>query len=527
MKYLTLLIFFSWISLFAQSEFIVNTTLTGVQRDPQIARDAAGNYAVVWKSEAHADPTSRGDIVLRFFNAGDSAVSEEILVNTVTEGDQDKPAIAMNARGDLVVAWASFTGFDELYDIKARIYINRAPASEEFLVNTTTLHTQTNPAVAIDDSGTFIVAWDSWFQDGGDRGVYACLFDANGTPASPEFRVNQTTAYSQAKPGVKIRGDGSFVVVWESWKQDIVTPSGYGVFGRIFNADGSARTNEFQVNTYTNDYQWFGDLEVFDDNSFAVVWCSWEQDGDDGGIYAQRFDAQGIKTGTEELVNKTTVNYQWLPKIRKLSGGGFAVAWSSWKQDGDREGVYARLFDETNRAVSFETQVNQHEHSFQWEPDFVVTPDDGLLVVWSSWGQTGNDYDVVARRVTPIKPQGFIRQPEGNKTSGRSTTQIFVHVVDSTALTGETYDVSFDSLGTERFSAHVVKLATGDTVVSAYPLDRGSSVFYLTPPFDGVALEIVPEFSFDIDYGGSSFVNHSGTNLLFQVDKPTAGVWKL
>ena len=193
-----------------------------------------------------------------------------------------------------VVVWSSFTNPSSAYDIKARIFNMNLPQGNEILVNTTTLNTQSNPAVAIRSTGEFVVTWDSWYQDGGDRGVYAQRFDALGNKVGDEFMVNTTTAYSQAKPRVKYLSDGKFIVIWESFKQD---GSGYGMYGRIFNSDGTANSNEFQINTYTTDYQWFGDVDIFDDDSFIVAWCSWEQDGDDGGIYVQRFNSSGQKIG--------------------------------------------------------------------------------------------------------------------------------------------------------------------------------------------------------------------------------------
>ena len=64
-----------------------------------------------------------------------------------------------------------------MYDIKARILNQNSPQGNEILVNTTTMNTQSNPSVAIRSSGEFVIAWDSWNQDGGDRGVYAQRFD--------------------------------------------------------------------------------------------------------------------------------------------------------------------------------------------------------------------------------------------------------------------------------------------------------------------------------------------------------------
>ena len=503
----------------AQVEFVVNSTLDSTQRDPHIARDAQGNYVVVWNS---VDSVSQGDIVLRFFNAADQAMGVETLVSDTTSGNQVQPAVAMNARGDLVVAWASFSDSASLYDIKGRRFRNGFPLGGEFLVNTTTIHTQMRPAVAINDSGNFIIAWDSWHQDGSDRGVFAQQYDSSGTMVGTEFRLNTTTAYSQMRPAVRVLPSGRFVAIWQSWDQDLAAPEGYGIVGRIFEGNGTPTGNEFAVNTYSNDYQWFGDLTVLDDGSFVVVWCSWEQDGDDGGIYGQRFDPTGAKKGAEFLINTATTQYQWLPKVRKLSGKGFAVAWSSWKQDGSREGVFAQLFDSTGRKTSFETQVNTTTTGFQWEPDFVTFGADELLVVWSSWGQTDHDYEVIARRLTPVRPQGILSQSSTNHSAGRSTSVVKVHVVDSTALTGKLYEFGFDSVGTH-LAAHLVNLSTGDTAVGNFLLDRAEGFSYMTPVVEGIAVELRPDFRLLLAPERSYVVNTSGTNLMFSVGLPTAG----
>jgi hypothetical protein len=398
MKNLFILFILSPVFLFSQKEFLVNTCSDNTQRWSAVDKDSIGNYYIVWQSLNQVSSSSKSDIYLQQFNSNDVKVGREVLVNDIVTHNQEKPDIATNPDGKSVAVWASYTDLQLMYDIKARIFNQNTPQGSEILINTTTLNTQSNPAVAIRSNGEFVIAWDSWNQDGGDRGVYAQRFDATGNKVGTEFRANTTIAFSQAKPRVKYFSDGKLVIIWESFKQD---GSGYGMYGRIFNSDGTAYTNEFQINTYTMDYQWYGDVDVFSDDSFIAVWCSWEQDGDDGGIYIQRFSSAGIKVGGETRINKTTAQYQWLPRIKKLSGKNVALVWSSWEQDGDREGIMSIFIDENNQSYTTEAMVNKYSESFQWEPDFIVTADDEILVVWTSWKQFGNDYDIVARRIKP------------------------------------------------------------------------------------------------------------------------------
>lgn len=521
MKNLFLLFIFSLGSLNAQNEFLVNTFQDSIQRSPVISKDGAGNYVIVWQSLNQAAPNSHYDIYMQLYNSNDEKVGGEILVNQTTAGAQEKPAVAMNDNGKVVVVWSSYSDEVNSFDIKARRFEFNNPASVELLVNTTTVNAQSNPAVDIYSDGHFVVTWDSWDQDGGDRGIYVKRFDAAGNFLMIETLVNQTTAYSQAKPRIKYFPDGRWIIVWESYKQE---GSGYGVYGRIFNADNSSASDEFQVNTYTADYQWFADVETFQNNSFVVVWCSWEQDGFDGGIYFQKFNASGLKDGTETLVNKSTSYYQWLPKVKKLNGENFAVIWSSWKQDGSREGVYTAFVNEMSHVYTFETQINQYEFSFQWEPDFIVKNSAEILAVWASWQQFGEDYDIVARKIKPEVPQGVISSSSVQHISGRTSGRVFAHVVDSTALNENTYQVTFDTTtSNEMLYATVCDITSSQVKVQNFPLDRGKGIVYTTPVFDGLAVEIFPEYKLEIDGDNSYFINHSGSNLIFAYGIPIAG----
>jgi hypothetical protein len=507
---------------FSQTEFIINTYQDSTQREPVIAQDANGNYVVVWSSVLQEGPDAERDLYFQLFDAADQKIGNETQVNSNTMGNQEKPAVAMASNGDFVIIWAAQIDSINQYDVYGQIFRNNQALGNNFLVNTTQTHSQTRPKVSINPDGSFIAVWDSWFQDGSDRGVYGQRFDANGTKVGLEFQINTTTTYSQARPDIAITQNGEFVVIWESWNQDIATPSGYGIFGQRFDANGIKIDGEFQINTYTNDYQWYGDILAMDAGNFVVAWCSWQQDGHDGGIYLQRFDAQANKTGPEVRVNNSTAFYQWLPQLSRVGQENFAVIWSSWKQDGHREGIYTKIFRQDGKAMTFGERVNETTQSFQWEPGVIGGNSDlEILTVWSGWGQNNNDYEIVGRRVSLDSPTGSINPNTITHLSGNSTSDFIIHVMDSMALSGDTYEISFTVPDTLPDTMKIVNLNSGQTVVSQYPFAGGSAIFYLTPTFEGVAVEAQLDFELNVDSLGSYFINNSGSNLSFQITGET------
>ena len=89
-----------------------------LQRDSDIAIDAAGNFVVTWMGEEYNG--AGWGIYGRRFNSAGSALASEFHVNTSTSNDQITPAVAMDTQGNFVVTWASYVqGDNNVWDIYA------------------------------------------------------------------------------------------------------------------------------------------------------------------------------------------------------------------------------------------------------------------------------------------------------------------------------------------------------------------------------------------------------------------------
>src|SRR5439155_765136 len=94
-------------------------------------------------------------------------------------------------------------------------------------------HTADNqdvPAVAMDDSGNFIITWQSDKQDGDKRGIYGQQYDSGGVAQGGEFLVNTTTTNEQTNPAVAMSSSGKLVAVWDGNGPG----DGTGIFGQRY-----------------------------------------------------------------------------------------------------------------------------------------------------------------------------------------------------------------------------------------------------------------------------------------------------
>ncbi|MGF1936120.1 MAG: beta strand repeat-containing protein [Nostoc sp. ChiQUE02] len=320
------------------SEFKVNTSITNDQSNPTVVMDVDGDFVISWVSDGQ-DGSGNGIYAQRYNSAG-VAQGSEFKVNTSTSGDQINPTIAIDATGDFVISWQSQDGSGT--GIYAQRYNSAGVAQgNEFKVNTYTADNQSNPKVAMDAAGDFVISWQSYYQDGSYYGIYAQRYNSAGVAQGNEFKVNTTISKSQSNPTLAMDSDGDFVISWQSLNQD---GSGYGIYAQRYNSSGVAQGNEFKVNTYNSNDQKNPVVAIDTDGDFVISWSSYGQDASYDAIYARRYNSAGVAQGDEFQVNTFTTNYQSNPTIAIAKDNNFVISWQSINQDGSGDGIYARLY---------------------------------------------------------------------------------------------------------------------------------------------------------------------------------------
>jgi hypothetical protein len=114
-------------------------------------------------------------------------------------------------------------------------------------VNSYTTGHQSNPAVAQDAAGDFVVVWTTQ-QPAFLSAIRGQRYDSGGVPVGGELQVN-TYPGMTASPDVAMDSAGNMVAVWDSL--DNREPGYRGVYGQLFDSNGAALSGEFHVNTYT------------------------------------------------------------------------------------------------------------------------------------------------------------------------------------------------------------------------------------------------------------------------------------
>lgn len=302
------------------------------------------------------------------------------LVNTFTTGDQTDVVVASNQGSQSVIAWTSAGQDGSGNGVYARRYVNGVASGAVFIVNTTTTGDQEEPAVAMDSSGNFVIAWAGRGSGDTDDNIYFQRFNASGTKLGGEVRVNTDTFASQLNTSISInRTNGNFIVMWAS------NVSGDDVHFRQFNADGSAVTVSEQDIPGGKPFS-STSIAMAHDGSFVAVWTN--DTGKEGltdnsglGVFARRYNADGSSATSVFQVNTTIADDQDLPDVAFDSDGTYTIVWESTGQDGDGGGIVLRNFSATNVGGS-EIIANATTASEQNEPHLAIDSANHRIVTW-------------------------------------------------------------------------------------------------------------------------------------------------
>lgn len=276
-------------------------------------------------------------------------------------------------------------------------------------------------------------------------------------PLGEEFQVNTYTTDFQYLAAAAMDGEGSFVVVWNSYLQDGVYG---GIFGQRYEASGTPLGSEFQVNTYTESAQYTPAVAADAAGNFVVVWDSYSPDGNDLDVVAQRYDADGNPVGAEFVVNTTVGGSQRDPAVAASAGGDFVVVWESFA------GIFGQRYDAAGTPLGTEFQVNTYtSDAAQFRPAVTADAAGNFVAVWESEGQDGSSRGVFGQRY----------DADGNPAGGE-------------------FQVNTYTKDAQRRPA-VAAAASGDfVVVWESGLQDGSYTGIFGQRFDGAGNALGPEF---------------------------------
>ncbi|WP_165071864.1 hypothetical protein [Paludisphaera rhizosphaerae] len=295
----------------------VNTTTRNAQFSSANASSSNGSSVVVWTDTFSS---TDHDIRAQRFNAAGQKVGSEIVVS-FSSLDEGSPAVAMDAGGNFVVTWMQTVGSDTNV-VAQRFSAAGTPVGGIVQVGAGTFR-EHNPSIAMDARGDFVVAYtrDTNYVGDNTPDVFAKLYNSSNQLLNV---INvAVTASADDRASVAMTPDGRFNVAWEH----TYSTNDHDIYMNRYNASGGLLGTNF-IDTSTA-FESRPSVSMDDAGNSVVAWQ--RQTFGNNDILARRVSSTGVMSSTLSIA--ATSFSEESPKVAlKRSGGAFVVVYNGFDQ---------------------------------------------------------------------------------------------------------------------------------------------------------------------------------------------------
>ncbi|HPN06829.1 MAG TPA: VCBS domain-containing protein [Hyphomonadaceae bacterium] len=369
---------------------VVSAGLPDTHDYPEVAALAGGGHVAVWVATADVPAGTAKLVYAQMYGPDGEKAGAAILVDPLGLMDQMMPSAAGLADGGFVVVWQGVS-FEGLGVYAQRYTALGVATGDTVLVNATPYADPQDPTVTLLAGGGFAVSWTANDPEDGSLSVYARVFDATGVAVTGDLIANTSQfgyefTQGSVTEGIAALAGGRFAVVFTG--TDGADGDGLGVYARVFEADGTPlMTEQILVNTTVEGAQHLGSISALASGGFVVTWT--DENGLDGSgsrVFVQRFDADGNKVGGEIRANTATDSSQIHSKVEQLGDGGFVVVWQS--HGAGEYDIHGQRFDASGGKVGGEFTVPSLAGTVDDLPSIAAREDGTLVLVWRGHGGT-------------------------------------------------------------------------------------------------------------------------------------------
>ena len=437
----------------ATTEFRINQATTGNQltsaenrgSESAVAVADDGSYVVAWSSE-NQDGSGWGVYARRIDGSG-VPLTDDILVNESTAGDQKSARVVSNADGSFVVTWTSTAGGSDGVFFR-RFDANGGALSGEISASSQTTGDQSNSVVALDQAtGDFVIAWQGE-GPGDSNGVFFRRFNADGTAkdATDQAAVTSGIADPQFDPVIAMRDSGRFVIAWDDGTQ---------VYHQLVDADGTLDGGRSRIDgPFSNSSQ----LSVSYNGSGNFTYAYVQEPGLGSGVWIRGYDANGDSVIGWELIAAGSSAQN--PAISMAPDGSHVVTWHD--DDADGSGVFAQRLDASGANVGSRESVNISTTGDQSRASSATFDSDNFVVVWSGQGTSPGQEDTA----------GVFARQFGTRGAGTATA------VDDAYSTDEDNSISILASGTLANDSSVGPATSGASLQYDAATDDGADLVW-------------------------------------------------
>jgi hypothetical protein len=307
---------------------------------PAVTSLPEGGYVVAWVEESGFLLRTR-QLLLRRLDSLARPIDARRVVPTSRRPNFVAPDLAAATDGAILVVWGS-EGAHAGHHVEGRLMAPGGGTGTGSTITSEALPSLPLPRAAGLAGGGFAVVWQNWQGEGTAFDLMARVLSKNGKPRTLPRRldVGALLRHSQTEPAIAADPAGGFVVVWTDSGGDAPRGAGFhdavGIVARRFSLDARAIGPLIHVNHHFGGRQESPAVSASRGRGFFVVWASSDpgiQGGDASEVHGRRLVPHVTAAGPELRLNVAATRARVAPAVAVDSSGHGAVVWDRGDPD--------------------------------------------------------------------------------------------------------------------------------------------------------------------------------------------------
>ena len=368
--------------------------------EPVVASHTDGSYVVIWTSDGQDG--SLAGIFGQLYNSDNSQIGSEFLVNTTTSSDQYNPDVEFFSDGSFIVAWQNMGSVNT--GINAQLFSKSgAKQGGELVVRSTTnagRYAERVPSLEVLSDDTAIVTWSSFQQytGGYSYDIYGQMITSAGANIGSAFQItpHSTTQGNTAESSVTQLTDGNLMVAYTDYFT-LGNSGQSGVYVQKINASGIKIGGEVEIYFEAGLDSYDIEISTLSNGGFAASWTVWDQPTTDYKVYTQVFDNDGAATSLAKQLEST--NIAPVTSIVSTIDGGYFLSWSQSDDGGNSSDIYGQKFSSNGEVVGERVQLSTNLSGLNQAASLGAS-DDAIIAAWVSSTIDGSGNGIAAQKLS-------------------------------------------------------------------------------------------------------------------------------
>ncbi len=399
---------------------VVSTESTEPSRYPSVAVDQAGNIHVAW--EDGTDYNGAGplaDIFYKSWDATSQTWSITEVVSTESTGGSTYPSLAVDAAGNVHIAWLDWTDYAGSGPDDDIFYKSRDATSQTWsiteVVSTESTDTSSYPSLVADVGGNIHVVWHDqtdYAGAGTDSDIFYKSRDTTSQTWSITEIVSTESPVGSEHPSLVVGSTGNLHIAW----YDGTDYDGAGTDWDIFYKSRDATSQTWSiievVSTASTDFSYHPSIAVDQAENVHITWfdrTDYTGAGTDWDIFHNFRDTSSQSWRITQVVSSESTGDSMYPSVAVDQAGNVHVLWDD-NTDlgcGTDYDIFYNTWDASLQIWLTTQLVSTESTEYSREPSVAVDQARNIHMVWydqTNYTGSGTDNDIFYRQLIAAPP---------------------------------------------------------------------------------------------------------------------------